>query len=170
MIRRTIASALVVTAISMATAGSARAEGYDTNASVGYSPFAHSFGETSGVGLNFGVSTLLRKWVDYKMGAEGTVEFIKFLSGSLKEYEGHAVIQNTKNPARMPFAKVGVGLDKSFGDTATIVSFNGGMDFQLKPDQKFMVRAMFGVKKILYDGGSDTLSRLSVGVVFPIGQ
>jgi hypothetical protein len=105
-------------------------------------------------------------------GAGGGLEFEKFSSSTLKEFEGYVTAQAAATGQKQlsPFGRFGIGITTAEGFTDMMLDFRGGVDFKWKPHADYLLSAMVSVKRVLADVQGFTVFRLSAGVVIPLAK
>ena len=179
MRRLTIAIVLfLVLLFGASTPGFAQAttDPYTTNLGLRYDFFSHTGDSNSALGFNADVTRMLGGFAQGGgWGAGGSIEFEKFSSTTLKEFEGYVTAQMAASGQRQmsPFGRVGIGFN-SAGGTDMLLDFRGGVDFKLQRDSPFLISAMLSIKRVF--AGEEgisfayTVTRLSAGIVLPLDK
>ena len=149
------------------------ADPYTTHLGVRYNFLSRASGQTSAFGFNADVTRMLGGFAGGGgWGVGGGVDFEKFESDLLQEYEAYAAAQGrATGPYELsPFGRFGIGLttDGEFSDM--MLDFRGGVDFKLKPDSPFLISTMVSLKRVLADFEGFNVLRFSVGVVIPLDK
>jgi hypothetical protein len=174
--RLTIAIVLfLVLLFGASTPGFAQAttDPYTTNLGLRYDFFSHTDGSNSALGFNADVTRMLGGFSQGGgWGAGGSIEFEKFSSATLKEFEGYVTAQAaaTGRKQMSPFGRFGIGITTAEGFTDMMLDFRGGVDFKWKPKADYLISAMVSVKRVLADIQGFTVFRLSAGVVIPLDK
>ena len=176
MTRQTIAIVLFLTLL-LGWSGSAHAQAnidpYTTNLGLRYDFFSHTGDSNSAIGFNADVTRMLGGFSQGGgWGAGGGLEFEKFSSSTLKEFEGYVTAQAAATGQKQlsPFGRFGIGITTAEGFTDMMLDFRGGVDFKWKPDADYLISAMVSVKRVLADIQGFTVFRLSAGVVIPLDK
>jgi hypothetical protein len=146
---------------------------YTTNLGLRYDFFSHTGDSNSALGFNADVTRMLGGFSQGGgWGAGGGIEFEKFSSSTLKEFEGYVTAQAaaTRQTQMSPFGRFGIGITTAEGFTDMMLDFRGGVDFKWKPDADYLISAMVSVKRVLADFQGFTVFRLSAGVVIPLAK
>jgi hypothetical protein len=146
---------------------------YTTNLGLRYDFFSHTGDSNSALGFNVDVTRMLGGFSQGGgWGAGGGIEFEKFSSTTLKEFEGFVTAQMaaTGQKQMSPFGRFGIGITTAEGFTDMMLDFRGGVDFKWKPDADYLISAMVSVKRVLADVQGFTVFRLSAGVVIPLAK
>ena len=176
MTRQTIGLALFLALVCSANGfaqGRTTVDPYTTNLGVRYDFFSHSGDANSFVGFNADVTRMLGGFTNGGgWGAGGGVEFEKFDSATLKEFEGYVTAQAVAIGKKQmsPFGRFGIGINTDEGFTDMLIDFRGGVDFKWKPDANYLISVMASVKRVLADVQGFTVFRLSAGVVIPLAK
>ena len=150
---------------------------YTTNLGLRYDFFSHAFEESSGLGFAADVTRMLGGFSQGGgWGAGGSIEFEKFDSSVLKEFEAYVTAQAaaTGQKQMSPFGRFGIGLTTDEGFHDMMLDFRGGVDFKWKPDSKFLISAMISIKRVLAGEAGISfaynVTRLSAGIVLPLDK
>ena len=150
---------------------------YTTNLGLRYDFFSHSGDANSFLGFNADVTRMLGGFTrGGGWGAGGRIEFEKFESSTLKEFEAYVTAQAaaTGQKQMSPFGRFGIGVTTDEGFTDMMLDFHGGVDFKLKPDAGYLISAMLSIKRVFAgEAGISfayTVPRLSAGVVIPLAK
>ncbi len=149
------------------------ADPYTTSLAAGWDFFSHASDANSAIGFNADVTQMIGGFASGGgWGAGGGVDFERFSGSTLKEFEGfvHAQGKATGRKELNPFGRIGLGLNSVSGSTDMLLDFRGGVDFKLQPDAKFLIRGMVSIKRIFFDVSGETVTRFSVGAVFPLAD
>jgi hypothetical protein len=178
--RPTIAIFLFLTLLlggSRSAYAQATVDPYTTSLGLRYDFFSHTGDSNSAFGFNADVTRMLGGFAQGGgWGAGGGIEFEKFSSTTLKEFEGYVTAQMAATGKRQmsPFGRFGIGITTAEGFSDMMLDFRGGVDFKWKPDSKFLISAMLSVKRVL--AGEEGISfaynvtRLSAGIVLPLDK
>ena len=148
-------------------------EPYSTNLGLRYDFFSHAFEESSFLGFGADVTRMLGGFAGGGgWGAGGGVEFEKFESSVLKEFEAyvHAQGKATGQKEMSPFGRFGIGVTSDSGFNEMMLDFRGGVDFKLKPNAEYLISVMVSIKRVLSEFEGFNVMRLSVGVVLPLAK
>ena len=146
---------------------------YTTNLGLRYDFFSHTGDSNSAIGFNADVTRMLGGFSQGGgWGAGGGIEFEKFSSSTLKEFEGYVTAQAAATGQKQlsPFGRFGIGITTAEGFTDLMLDFRGGVEFKWKPDADYLISAMVSVKRVLADVQGFTVFRLSAGVVIPLAK
>jgi hypothetical protein len=150
---------------------------YTTNLGLRYDFFSHTGDSNSAIGFNADVTRMLGGFSQGGgWGAGGGLEFEKFSSSTLKEFEGYVTAQAAATGQKQlsPFGRFGIGITTAEGFTDMMLDFRGGVDFKWQRDSKFLISAMISIKRVLT--GEEGISfaynvtRLSAGIVLPLDK
>jgi len=178
--RQTIAIFLFLTLLlgwSRSAQAQANIDPYTTSLGLRYDFFSHTGDSNSAVGFNADVTRMLGGFSQGGgWGAGGSIEFEKFSSATLKEFEGYVTAQMAASGQKQmsPFGRVGIGFNSVSGGTDMLLDFRGGVDFKWKPDSPFLISAMLSIKRVF--AGEEgisfayTVTRLSAGIVLPLDK
>ena len=177
MTRQTIGLALFLAFVCSATSfAQGTVDPYTTNLGLRYDFFSHSGDANSAIGFNADVTRMLGGFSKGGgWGAGGSIEFEKFESATLKEFEGYVTAQMAAIGQKQlsPFGRVGLGINSS-GGTDMLLDFRGGVDFKLKPDADYLISVMASVKRVFAGEAGFSFAynvfRLSAGVVIPLAK
>jgi hypothetical protein len=174
--RQTIAISLFLALLlGWSTSGFAQAtiDPYTTNLGLRYDFFSHTGDANSALGFTVDVTQMLGGFSQGGgWGAGGSIEFEKFSSSTLKEFEAYVTAQMaaTGQKQMSPFGRFGIGLNSGAGSTDMLIDFRGGVDFKLRPDAPYLVSAMVSIKRVLAEFQGFTVFRLSAGIVLPLAK
>jgi hypothetical protein len=174
--RLTIAIVLFLTLLvgwSRSAYAQATVDPYTTNLGLRYDFFSHTGDSNSAIGFNADVTRMLGGFSQGGgWGAGGGIEFEKFSSSTLKEFEGYVTAQAAATGQKQisPFGRFGIGITTAEGFTDMMLDFRGGVDFKWKPKADYLISAMVSVKRVLADIQGFTVFRLSAGVVIPLDK
>ncbi len=177
MTRQTIGLALFLVLGCSATGfAQGNVDPYTTNLGLRYDFFSHAEDSTSALGVNVDVTQMLGGFAKGGgWGAGGSIEFEKFESTTLKEFEGYVTAQMAATGPKQvsPFGRVGLGINSS-GGTDMLLDFRGGVDFKLKPNADYLISVMASVKRVFAGEAGFSFAynvfRLSAGVVIPLAK
>jgi hypothetical protein len=165
--------ALVCSATSFAQGTTTTIDPYTTNLGLRYDFFSHTGGANSAIGFNADVARMLGGFAKGGgWGAGGSIEFEKFESSTLKEFEGFVTAQMAATGQKQlsPFGRFGIGINTDEGFTDMLIDFRGGVDFKWKKDADYLISVMASVKRVFADVQGFTVFRLSAGVVIPLSK
>jgi hypothetical protein len=178
--RPTIAVLLFVAILSGASTSAfaqANVDPYTTNLGLRYDFFSHTGDANSALGFNADLTRMLGGFAKGGgWGAGGSVEFEKFESATLKEFEGYVTAQAAATGQRQlsPFGRFGLGFNSVSGGTDMLLDFRGGVDFKWTRDADYLISAMISIKRVFAgEAGFSfayTVTRLSAGVVIPLAK
>jgi hypothetical protein len=146
---------------------------YTTNLGLRYDFLSQVEGENSFFGFNADITRMLGGFATGGgWGAGGSIEFEKFESSTLKEFEAYVHAQGKATGERQmsPFGRFGIGLNSVEGFSDLILDFRGGVDFLWKPDAPYLISVMVSLKRVLADGEGFNVLRLSAGIVIPLDK
>jgi hypothetical protein len=150
---------------------------YTTSLGIRYDFYSHVRDDNSAFGFNADWTRMLGGFSGGGgWGVGGGVDFEKFGSALLKEFEAYAVVQGkgTGEKEMSPFGRIGIGINTDEGFTDLLLDFRGGVDFKWKPDSKFLISTMISIKRVF--AGTQGISfgynvtRLSAGIVLPLDK
>ncbi len=169
----TAAFAVLVLCCSTPSFAQATTDPYTTNLGLRYDFFSHAGDENSFLGFNVDITRMLGGFASGGgWGAGGSLEFEKFESSLLKEFEAYVHAQGPATGQRQisPFGRFGIGLNSQEGFSDLILDFRGGVDFLLRPDAPYLISVMVSVKRVLADVEGFNVLRISAGIVLPLDK
>ena len=131
-----------------------------------YDPVFHVPDETSGAGAHFDVSRKLVERTTTRVFAVGEVGFNTFDSGTIASFLGGGRVAAQINPKMSPFFQFLFGAQHCCDSTD--LAFQPGIGFDYAWLAKVTVRAQIDFRRVFYDGGSESETRLSFGIVIPL--
>ena len=176
MTKKTIVPAVFAVLVLCCSAPSfaqAAADPYTTSLGLRYDFFSHAGDADSFLGFNADITRMLGGFASGGgWGAGGAIEFEKFDSTTLKEFEAYIHAQGAATGQRQmsPFGRFGIGLNSQEGFSDLILDFRGGVDFQLRPDAPYLFSVMVSLKRVLADFEGFNVLRLSAGIVLPLDK
>jgi hypothetical protein len=172
--KQTIASIVFVVLVLGCSASSfaqQSADPYTTNVGLRYDAFSRASNENSFVGFSADLTHMLGGFAKGGgWGAGGGVEFEKFDTAWIKEFEAYVHAQGKAMGKRQlsPYGRFGIGMNSLEGLSDLILDFRGGVDFALKPNAPYLFSVMASVKRVLADINGFNVFRLSAGIVLPL--
>lgn len=131
-----------------------------------YDPVFHIPEETSSAGLHFDVSKKIVQRTTTSVHGVGEVGVNSFDSSTISSFMGGGRIATEINPKMSPFFQFLFGAQHCCDSTD--VAFQPGIGFDYAWLAKLTLRAQLDFRRVFFEGGSRSETRLGLGIVIPI--